>query len=178
MYSTLTTAYDQYLVENNWVTPTYTATSADALKIYKDFVEPYMQVSVNAGTDPDEKKKIMHCNSYKRLDSTVGSSYCSKEIRCYYAVQLKDGSVLWFVGKNKEIADVPTFRYDVNGKKGPNMVGKDMFIFSMTDKGITPGKSNTYQTPQEIASDCNPITGLGSGCATYIIVHGNMNYLK
>ena len=191
MYSTLTTAYDQYLVENNWVKPTYAGTTAGAQKMYEDLVKPYFQISYNAGTDTTKKRTIMAKGQYKWLNGHELGDYSAGDT--YYAVQLKDSSVLWFRGKSTGGVNLPTFRYDVNGKKAPNTLGRDIFIFSITDKGIIPGKSNTYQTPQTLAANCRIVNNSnnnvdnedeesnsvsGSACAAYIILHGNMNYLK
>ena len=48
----------------------------------------------------------------------------------------------------------------------PNTYGLDVFIFVLTPGGIYPSQNN----------NCNK-TGLGTGCASYILQYGNMNYL-
>lgn len=184
MYSTLTTAYDQYMVENNWAIKAYQNTDDDLQAIYDDLVAPYMQVSYVAGTNSERKKKIMYEKRYKWLNNpNSGNTYATEN---NYAFQLKDGSVLWFYAKTSSgNVKFPTFRYDVNGKKGPNTLGRDTFFFTFTDQGVIPGKFATYQTPDTLATKCridstsnDEYVKSGASCAAYIILHGNMNYLK
>ena len=43
-------------------------------------------------------------------------------------------------GSAEGLADSCTgIGYDVNGKKGPNVVGKDMFLINFTKQGVVPG---------------------------------------
>jgi type II secretory pathway pseudopilin PulG len=60
---------------------------------------------------------------------------------------------------------------DINGsKKGPSVMGRDLFYFWLTKKGIYP--AGAY--PDVNNNDCLP-TG-GGGCAGKVLVDGAMNY--
>ncbi|MDD3593652.1 MAG: prepilin-type N-terminal cleavage/methylation domain-containing protein [Candidatus Gastranaerophilales bacterium] len=72
---------------------------------------------------------------------------------------------------------------DINGLKGPNQFGKDVFAFSMTKRGFIPWGG--YHTPGDYMYHQNSCTGpdnIGSsieglGCARWVIERGNMDYL-
>ncbi len=55
---------------------------------------------------------------------------------------------------------------DVNGKKAPNTIGKDVFAFFVL-------KDEILAHPLD---DCN-LNSEGWGCSSYIIRNGNMKYL-
>ena len=64
---------------------------------------------------------------------------------------------------------------DVNGSKAPNTFGKDLFIFSYENGSILPNGSPNSAHPA--ASHCKNKKSTGLGCAYYVIMQGNMNYL-
>ncbi|MFA6988673.1 MAG: type II secretion system protein [Candidatus Gastranaerophilaceae bacterium] len=64
-----------------------------------------------------------------------------------------------------------SFYVDINGpNKGPATLGRDLFVFYVTKKGIYP--VGAY--PDMWNSDCLP-TG-GGGCANKVLLEGAMNY--
>lgn len=58
---------------------------------------------------------------------------------------------------------------DVNGFKNPNVIGKDIFIFGFTDKGLMPAGKN--KTQGEINAGCSR-TGNGYFCAAKVMGNG------
>ena len=72
---------------------------------------------------------------------------------------------------NANIVIISTITVDINGIKEPNTLGKDIFVFALTRKGIFPYPN----------MGCN-INGNGvnngMSCAHHIIRNKNMNYLK
>ncbi len=63
---------------------------------------------------------------------------------------------------------------DVNGKKGPNKYGRDMFSFTLDDKGqVFPVGSKSTGDSWEISeSMCNTRNAYGNGCAGRIMDSG------
>lgn len=60
------------------------------------------------------------------------------------------------------------FTVDVNGQKGPNIAGRDIFFFVLVDNGVVPaGIHNT--------SDCKS-DGKGLTCAAKVLNEGKINY--
>ena len=92
-------------------------------------------------------------------------------------MKLKDGGSMWVMGSSGKDAcsdtDAGTTNvcgfifYDVNGTKGPNTWGRDVFYFAVKSNEIVPAKQN----------DCNKNSN-GDGCANYILLNENMDYLK
>ena len=117
---------------------------------------------------------------YKNLHKT--KKYCGDDIVTsgnYARAVLKDGAII-YVGYhyvNKAIY----FKIDLNGEKGPNVMGIDLFdTFVKLDKddnGLIPsGIDDT--TYEDCSLNKNTIYGCeGSSCAGYIIKNNNMNYL-
>lgn len=67
---------------------------------------------------------------------------------------------------------------DVNGSKGPNLVGRDVFLFDVTTYGLYPvgtpfdGNSNISQYCSTTSNDSEN----GDSCAARIMEHGYMDY--
>ena len=57
---------------------------------------------------------------------------------------------------------------DVNGAKGPNLIGKDAFMFVLKEDGLAPAGCDT--------DVCTPSSN-GWGCACKVIREGAINYL-
>ncbi|MBQ2612013.1 type II secretion system protein [bacterium] len=60
------------------------------------------------------------------------------------------------------------FAVDVNGKKSPNRVGRDIFFFVLVDNGVVP--AGIHNTP-----DCKS-DGKGLTCAAKVLNEGKINY--
>ncbi len=185
MYNTLTKAYTMALSFNNMQSfyineQIYDGASAyGAAKVYEDFVKPYFKISFDAGTNTNRKKRIMSDEIMKALNGQTHTiNYCTNPQ--YYAVQLVDGSVLWFRGArpmdgyNKALL----FWYDTNGKKGPNTLGRDIFVFSIKDQAneVYPWNETTTSYDQALRGCISENSG-GWTCAAWIIAKGNMDYL-
>ena len=172
MYSTLEHALGILTVENNNDSINindYTYDEDGAIKMYNDFIKPYVKINTDAGTTKAEKEKIMSCGKIKLLSgSEHNTDHCDNT--AYYGVQLKDGSTLILRGNPKQDDNNQLyFELDVNGKQGPNTLGKDVFTFF-----ISPANPRNLSDPS--VSSCTN-EGAGWGCSTYIIRNNNMNYL-
>lgn len=72
---------------------------------------------------------------------------------------------------------------DINGRKGPNATGKDVFLFYITNNGLIPmGTKEEADTSRfNFDNGCNlnrPSTLNGYGCAAWVIYNENLDYLK
>lgn len=65
------------------------------------------------------------------------------------------------------------FHVDVNGDQGPNVVGKDIFNFVVTQEGLVPAGLRNRNTQD---NGCNRNTD-GMNCAIRVLGEGKMNYL-
>ncbi len=52
--------------------------------------------------------------------------------------------------------------FDIDGAKGPNTIGKDVFAGVFTENGFVPAYKDA--SPSQIESDCNTNTGTGFSC--------------
>lgn len=71
-----------------------------------------------------------------------------------------------------------TIRIDVNGKKKPNVMGRDTFDFIVTkDKIIPAGLSSISTGDYSFENGCIKSTANGRGCTAWVIFNENMDYL-
>ncbi|MBR1753712.1 type II secretion system protein [bacterium] len=97
-----------------------------------------------------------------------------------------DAMIACYTTNNRPIESTcGEFSVDVNGDKGPNQVGKDIFIFSITRNGVRPHGSplvNNSDYNRSFAGYCKKddsnLSMNGYGCAAWILYKGNMDYLK
>jgi len=85
--------------------------------------------------------------------------------------ELTKGGVIgfkWIKGKDNRVYGLMLF--DANGKKGPNVWGKDVFGLSIYNKGLEPfGKNDSISVQR---SDCSKY-GRGISCSHYYLIGGN-----
>lgn len=67
---------------------------------------------------------------------------------------------------------------DINGYKGPNQFGMDMFVFWVTKYGLIPAGTQPETLWRSFPATCkNKDAGMGDGCTAWIIYNENMDYL-
>ncbi|MDR1167409.1 MAG: prepilin-type N-terminal cleavage/methylation domain-containing protein [Heliobacteriaceae bacterium] len=116
-------------------------------------------------------------NTYKTLNGAVWNlnTWESQAV-------LNDGALVYF----KSFSEYSGFTIDVNGDKRPNTLGKDVFQFFITDKGIYPQGArdcaflvdSVYCNPDAVVEGCTGTNTNGSNCAAWIVSNNNMDYLK
>ncbi|MBR1753796.1 prepilin-type N-terminal cleavage/methylation domain-containing protein, partial [bacterium] len=176
MYSTLSNAIQLSTAENGTVDkwtfdPGVNAQSATE---FWEYIKDYFKIAEDCGTEGTG------CYTEDGSIYTVGkgpnvktNSYVTQT--GYYFVSLVDGSTFWFRTNGEscnasdgEVQNVCAIVwYDVNGKKSPNRLGKDIFLFHILKDKVLP---NTRD-------DCKQGDN-GWGCASYVIKNENLNYLK
>ena len=180
MYSTISNAYIIYLAEKRTYLNLRSDDADGANLIYKDFFEPYFQISYVAETDSQKKAQIIGSPFYllSGEDKITKRDYISQDK--YFAFKLKDGGVIWFRGNNGKTDIIPIW-YDINGIKKPNTLGKDIFIFSIFKDAddISPfdyeaGRGSTLKNAAE--QGCIGKKD-GWSCTSWVIAKGNMDYL-
>lgn len=78
-----------------------------------------------------------------------------------YAASLDDFGITSAEQANKVINVCGYLMVDINGAKGPNRMGMDVFVFDVTTTGVLP------YTPED--DDCKDMTGNGYGCAAKVL---------
>ena len=154
----------------------------------ENYIIPHLQVSENC-------KNTTNCNhDYNWTKLNGGSWFNFKTNTSQYKVVLNDGTAVVFyprtscVENNTACMDIHA---DINGKKGPNRRGRDIFSFYMYPhtNDIQPGGMRAnydtstglweLRTRSEIDDDCDSSadTAIGISCSAKIILDGyKINY--
>lgn len=100
-------------------------------KIAQTYFLPYLDVLQDCGTSCKRVKK----NNYKWLNNQLINQYDSK---LYYTIFLKDGSIIFFSVNNNgvKLFDI-LISVDINGDKGPNVTGKDVFNYYLNAGNVS-----------------------------------------
>ena len=114
--------------------------------------------------------------TYKQLNNTAGPNFNSGT---RYTLVLADGSEMSMnnnasnfsadcsKNSNGTSRKCQTIAIDVNGAKGPNVIGRDTFTFSLREDGLVPDGC-------EISSDT--VMETGYACACKVLREGAINY--
>ena len=80
--------------------------------------------------------------------------------------------------ERKQLAE---FIVDVNGDRGPNRFGVDIFVFILTNDGIIPTGGNfigpSTVWPYDFENGCLNSDSKGGGCTAWVLTHSNLDYL-
>ena len=175
-YSVLSQAYlrasQDYGTANTWCA----AKNTDCGKIYFDILSQYLNISEDFGLG--------------RWDLISKASYCDLDGRPmgitniftndYYKFILSDGTIIGI--KYDATLNSPLMHVDINGLKGPNQLGKDVFYLSLIRRGDSPvvGGYSMWWLGSSIYCTQTGTGGSwwrGGGCSLWIISTGNMDYL-
>lgn len=90
-----------------------------------------------------------------------------------------DSNCKYVLGTGKTLENIcGEYIVDVNGNKKPNQLGEDVFLFNITQYGITPVGTQFYTDPSyDFNSGCLNST-VGWGCAGWVITNENMEYTR
>ncbi len=146
MYSTLTQAAQMYQAQNG-ITYEEFDTSLDGKSFMAKYFAPYLHV-------------IKECNGfldcYEDYPLAIDRNKQYKFIN--YIVVLADGSYLGVLA----IPSGVLFFFDINGAKGPNYSGRDIFSFYLINKSTIVGNEGCASTIETLESGLYP--GGYSGC--------------
>ena len=160
-------------------------------------LEPYFKVVKDCGNIPNQGGCFPPGVVYKQLN---GLDYSMLDDWDYVKVALSDGTLMLVVdvggnctesqsrtGNTPLANNCANLYIDINGKKGPNQIGRDLFAWMVTKSGIVyPFGSlddNVFVSMTGVP-DCDPDDsggnnadpGGGLGCTARIIREGKVNY--
>ena len=183
-YSTLSQAYTLAVQENgtpdSWGLTSSTGYDPDIGLKMMNYLKPYLKIIKDCGNST-----LQGCfpnTMYKRNSGGSLTNWSNIENNPVLAkVRLADGSSLASIyleantNCNTNSGTTPAlqtvcghFWIDVNGQKGPSLMGTDLFNFYLTNYGIIPAGTNRS------LNDC--ITE-GWTCTAWVIYNSNMDYL-
>lgn len=156
-----------------------------ALATINTVLSKYLKVAKNCGTDPG----CLPSENYKWLSNTVVGTPINFSDPSYSKMILADGTILMIytsiVDKN---GGSISFYVDVNGLKGPNRWGYDLFILVTssypenysTNQVLTAvgNKDSTNESP--LVPGCSSLSsgaaGRGRGCARWAVYKNTLDY--
>jgi len=151
--------------------------SPDPTAQFEKYFLPYFDVLKNCGATEDKG-----CFP-EGVTGLNGDSWANLNNTSHYKIITSDG-MSWVYMKSGNSASLAVrgwFFVDVNGLKGPNRVGRDIFQFAIfpSNLGIKPGCSydneGILMPTSSINGRCNTSTD-GSCCAAKVLAEGTMNY--
>ncbi len=134
---------------------------------------------LNVTKDCGFKSEGCFVSEYSRLNGGTDRDF-ENDNNGYYKLILADGMSIAFEGYEPEMCEENNacgeIWVDINGHKRPNVIGKDMFLFSYTkDKIVMYGLSTIMKVPLKQTS-CRK-NGTGYECAAWVILKENQDYL-
>ncbi len=143
---------------------------------YNTNLKPYLKITNEcfnkAGCWADTGTKTLNGGtpSWDKNAVGIGSSIVVFNTIDGYAVSLDayddDGSYWGVTVPNKQYV---AMYVDVNGKKRPNVIGKDTFVFVFSERGFVPAGKD--KTDNQVNADCSK-TGNGYFCFEKIMRNG------
>lgn len=172
-----TLAKIDYGTPDTWSAET-TVTAQGATDI-KNVYAKYLKTTKQCDSDP---------TCYPSYTYLEGASWAPAEAA---ALQLADGSILVFrkhaSGSSSSLTNsaplnnaVAPIHVDVNGFKKPNVMGKDVFRFSLTASGtiVPDGVTDDVTSFNDYCLNKASKNTSGQGCTAWVIYNENMDYLK
>lgn len=157
------------------------ASTENIVYYYKPYLKLLKDCRKAAGCWSNDKVTGLDGVSTSRFDEFRNSGGLSYK----YSIALADGTFIVFdiysnldvLGISDKLPDgvnaTMVFIVDINGLKRPNRVGRDIFVFALTNNGVVPaGISNNSE-------NCSKnISGFNSGidCAAKVLEEGDINY--
>ena len=165
---------------DNWGLVSWSDTGIDEHNILYH-LKPYLKFTEYCGSET--------YNCWVDTKSVSGATFQHKNSKIYSRAILSDGTAILSlmdradcsttVGVNGQIKGVcGTIRIDVNGKRFPNMMGRDVFSFWVTKDKIVP-TGTQLENKSSNSSFENGCVGQaeGRGCTAWLLYNENMDYL-
>ncbi len=138
---------------------------------FYNYIKPYLQVQKDCGRDEG-------CFADTMIKTLDGADWVNiNRYRNYQKLILSNGAALQ-IYNGVDWKDRAEIRVDVNGFKKPNVLGRDIFYFSVSNNKILPNgipdDVSTFET------HCNKGSNLdynGDSCTAWVIYNENMDYL-
>lgn len=187
-YTTLSTAFS-LAVEANGPPRTWD------LKVYPDdfgkiinIIKPYLSITKDCS---DGTKGCFPAGvTYKFLGSAMGGEAIYDNNTTAPRLILADGTLLlgWVdsadckfsFGDSIGLQNIcGVYQVDINGFKGPNQHGKDLFRFWITQYGLIPTGTQQQTSNSYFDGNCKDIVNhYGTGCTAWVMYNENLDYLK
>jgi len=152
--------------------------TGNAATEFETYFKPYFDILKDCGADTDNG---CFADSYPYMNGDTSANLNRDK---YYRIITSDGISIAYYSRGTNVSPESKgfFNVDVNGRKGPNVIGKDLYIFLIfPTAGIKPGGSmkvvggNLVPIPQEeVLEDCRE-GGRGDYCAARVLSENAIN---
>ncbi len=124
VYNLFSQASVQYMNDNNALNMKEAGITSQTAA--DEFIKKYFKIALSCGTDAE---KCFAAGEYKKMNG-VSAEVAAIAGMTYYI--LADGSAIGVVYQSSGMQ----IQIDINGKKGPNIVGRDVFAFRIYNSGV------------------------------------------
>ena len=173
-YNTLKSVEREAIQEHGPMENWTWSTGYDPIADFEKYFLPYFDVLKKCGTT----EKGCFSEEITLLDGNTWDYYSAR----FYKILTSDGMAWMLYREGFSPPNAKGYFYvDVNGLKGPNRWGRDIFGFNVypSDWGIKPsGVYSVYCTPistSDVDLGCNTSSN-GDTCTTKVLSEGAMNY--
>ncbi len=159
-----------------------TGDNEESATLLADKLKPYFKVIKDCGTEKGEEC-VYQDNFYMLNGSKEDTNDYKFFEKKYYKLLIANGSSVILRGKTecsllstKQCAEIYV---DINNKKSPNMLGKDIFYFMVYQNGqVIPAIIGIDPNDGTNKHRCNPKAATaGWSCTAWVIYNENMDYL-
>lgn len=181
-YSTISQAYASALQENGspetWGLVSFDMVSEIDEENILYYLKPYLQINEYCGSKPNV--------CWSSTNSVAGISFPHATAKYYSKAVLSDGTAILSLvtspvcgASSGQINDIcGLIRIDINGKKLPNMHGRDVFSFHVTKDKIVPTGTQLERKDSGSSFENGCVGGAqGRGCTAWLLYNENMDYL-
>ena len=135
-----------------------------------DIITKYMTFAQDCG----HEAKGCFGQKYEKLNGSKERDF--EKLPYYRKIVTSDGTAIAMHGYGSEPAGRGEIWVDVNGKKAPNVVGEDMFLFYVKDANIYPYGAQATGSFEQQTKNCNR-KDVGYTCALWVLTNENQDYL-
>ena len=135
-----------------------------------DIITEYMSFAQDCGHEANG----CFGQKYKMLNWAKERDF--ERLPYYRKIVTSDGTAIAMHGYGNAPAGRGEIWVDVNGKKAPNVVGKDMFLFYVKNANIYPYGAQETGSFEQQTKNCNRKSS-GYSCALWVLTNENQDYL-
>lgn len=178
-YSMLSQAYSLSTVNSGDVVSSFGGSQANFFNSFKDTLKVVKHCPINSDDS---------CwPAYKDLSTAHATGAYSADWDTYDTAILSDGATVLFrlddadcmnsYGTDAYSKGCGFIIVNVNGAQGPNIIGKDVFGFYVTQSGVKPYGATEDSNWGDYCSSASASNGYaGMGCAAKVLKEGAINY--
>ena len=141
-------------------------------------LQPFLKVMYDCGVGNNTNSLCLNKSKYYNIDGSQATTILSS----YYDLVLADGTSVMFMSRHLESEieenkkSLGVIYIDLNGPKGPNRWGYDLFELAITNDQILPRSLENKLNDEQILSEC--INTTGYGCSGWVLLKHNLDYIR